>query len=64
MDRARLEREQAFHDERFTDDGDRAAAKKYYSVTRASSARLEEVLAQVPSGARALELGCGVTNHT
>jgi SAM-dependent methyltransferase len=64
MDRARLDRERSFHDDRFTDDGDRAAAKKYYSVTRASSARLDEILTRVPAGARALELGCGVTNHT
>jgi SAM-dependent methyltransferase len=63
MDRSRLEREQTFHDDRFTDDGERAAAKKYYSVTRASSARLDEILAEVPAGARALELGCGLTNH-
>jgi SAM-dependent methyltransferase len=64
MDRARLDRERSFHDDRFTDDGDRAAAKKYYSVTRASSARLDEIITRVPAGARALELGCGVTNHT
>ena len=62
-DRGRLEREQAFHDERFTGDDDRSGAKKYYSVTRASSARLDQVLDAIPAGARALELGCGLHNH-
>jgi SAM-dependent methyltransferase len=61
--RARLEREQAFHDDRFTDDGGRSGAKKYYSVTRASSSRLGRALEAIPAGARALELGCGLTNH-
>ncbi|MCD9622585.1 class I SAM-dependent methyltransferase [Rhabdothermincola salaria] len=63
MDRTRLQREQEFHDERFTDDGERAAAKKYYAVTRASSMRMDQILEMVPAGARALELGCGLHNH-
>jgi SAM-dependent methyltransferase len=63
MDRSRLDRERAFHDDRFSDDSDRTAAKKYYSVTRASEALVDSVLDRVPPGSRVLELGCGVTNH-
>ena len=62
-DRGRLQREQSFHDDRFFDDADRGAAKKYYSVTRASQQRLDAIIERTPAGSRALELGCGLHNH-
>jgi SAM-dependent methyltransferase len=55
----RLARERAFHDDRFTDES-RTAAKKYYSVTRASKEHLDALLATARKGDTALELGCGL----
>lgn len=59
-DRGRLERERSYHDERFGDNDGRAAAGKYYSVTRSSSDHLDQLIDGVAPGARVLELGCGV----
>lgn len=56
---ARLERERAFHDDRYTDES-RLDAQKYYSVTRASHLRFEHLLDRLAPGQRALEIGCGV----
>lgn len=56
---ARLERERAFHDGRFTDET-RTALAKYYSVTRGSQQRFDAMLEAIPPGGRALELGCGL----
>jgi len=53
----RVERERAFHDERYADDH-RGVTEKYYEVD-AGRAAFVAALAAVPAGARVLEYGCG-----
>jgi SAM-dependent methyltransferase len=55
----RIERERAYHDDRYVEET-RASAAKYYSVTAASYRRFRSRLDELPSGSLALELGCGV----
>jgi ubiquinone/menaquinone biosynthesis C-methylase UbiE len=58
-DTDRIERERAFHDDRFSDET-REAAAKYYSVTRASNRRYRQLLDRLEPGQHALEIGCGL----
>jgi SAM-dependent methyltransferase len=58
-DTGRLERERAFHDDRYTEES-REAAAKYYSVTGASGRHFREALGRLQPGQRALEIGCGL----
>ena len=55
----RYEREQRFHDDRFEEEM-RVTAGKYYTTTRASQDVYNAALRDLPTGARTLELGCGV----
>jgi SAM-dependent methyltransferase len=61
-DTARLTRERDFHDDRYADET-RLAARRFYSVTRASQAALERELATLRPGDRALEYGCGIASR-
>ncbi len=56
---ARIERERAFHDERFTDDEERGTLAFYQAVASAEEEYDERVLAQ--TGGRVLEYGCGTS---
>lgn len=56
----RIERERAFHDERFADDSARAAAGRFYDLAAGAAASYAAALAEVPSGSRALEYGAGI----
>lgn len=58
-DAARYERERAFHDERYVDDGARAKTEKYYEAGDAAGYRYRSLLDAIPDGARVLEYGCG-----
>jgi SAM-dependent methyltransferase len=53
----RVERERAFHDERYADD-QRGVTEKYYAVDDGRAA-FAAALDAVPRGARVLEYGCG-----
>lgn len=55
----RYERERSFHDERYHDDSARAGTEKFYEAGDASGERYRGILAEVPSGAKVLEYGCG-----
>ncbi len=57
-DPARYERERDFHDKRDVE-GRRSQARRFYSVTRASTAALDEAVARYPANSRVLDLGCG-----
>ena len=57
---ARIEREQSFHDVRFAEDADERSADKFYALVGPSQSRYERLLAEFPTGSRALELGCGL----
>lgn len=58
-DGARYERERAFHDGRYRDDGDRSRAEKFYESGDESAKRYRALLATIPAGAAVLEYGCG-----
>ena len=55
----RIERERAFHDERFADDSARAAAGRFYDLAVGASAAYTDALESVGAGARTLEYGAG-----
>ena len=55
---SRLERERSFYN-RLPEDG-REATAKYYSITRSSTEAYEKLLGHLASGARVLEIGCGM----
>lgn len=55
----RLDRERAFHDERFTDDSARAAAGRFYDLAAGALAAYQAVLDTATPGSRALEYGAG-----
>lgn len=55
----RLDRERAFHDERFTDDSARAAAGRFYDLAAGAMAAYQGVLDAAAPGSRALEYGAG-----
>jgi SAM-dependent methyltransferase len=62
-DRQRYRREAAFHDHVFAQsDSARAAADKFYSVTRSSKALFRELIA-ANCGRQVLEYGCGPHTH-
>lgn len=55
----RIERERAFHDDRFDDDSARAAAGRFYDLAVGASGDYAKALDDAPAGARALEYGAG-----
>lgn len=57
-DTIRLDRELAFHDERFSSD-ERRKSHRFYAITGRSAAAYRAAVARVPRGARLLEIGCG-----
>lgn len=58
---ARLQREQEFHDERFSDDSARDATKKYYeAVAEGPSFYLSRLHELSEPGSAVLEYGCGI----
>jgi ubiquinone/menaquinone biosynthesis C-methylase UbiE len=57
---SRLEREESFFNQ-LPEDG-RAATSKYYAITRSSTEAYENLLGTLASGARVLEIGCGLGN--
>ena len=60
MSNDRLEREQRFHDARFSGDDDlRKGARKFYSVNQHVRDRYFEIIARYGRGKRLLEYGCG-----
>lgn len=56
---ARIERERAFHDERFADDSGRAATGKFYRAVPGAKADYRASVHRLATG-RVLEYGCGV----
>ena len=61
MDVARLEKEQAFHDERFGgDDSARKDTAKYYAVYKHAGKRFAEIISCHCPEKKLLEYGCGM----
>ncbi len=56
----RLQREQEFHDQRFSDDSARADVGRFYRVAGPPIQRYQERVEAAAPGARLLEFGCGV----
>jgi SAM-dependent methyltransferase len=54
----RIDRERAFHDERFGSDEDRASGR-FYALTGGSAAFYRQVVEGIDGPAQVLELGCG-----
>ena len=59
MEVDRIEREKAFHDDRFEHEDPRKKVKKYYTVVQATKARFREKIIGLCEGKRVLEIGCG-----
>lgn len=60
MDTNRLEKEKAFHDDRYGgDDSARKNAGKYYSVNKHLNSRYIELTSKYSRGKKLLEYGCG-----
>ena len=55
----RLDKEKAFHDQRFGGDDERYRVSKYYSITRLSTAYYESLVLSLCRGANLVEYGCG-----
>ena len=55
---SRLDRERSFFDG--LPEGGRKATAKYYSITRSSTEAYETLLGTLASGARVMEIGCGM----
>jgi SAM-dependent methyltransferase len=60
-DSGRAQREKDFHDTRFASDG--RPAGRFYAITGATFECYRSLLAPVPTGARVLELGCGLQSE-
>jgi SAM-dependent methyltransferase len=54
----RIDRERAFHDERFGSDHDRSSGR-FYALTGSSAASYRAIVEGIESPAEVLELGCG-----
>ncbi|GAB4526025.1 MAG: hypothetical protein Tsb0014_05950 [Pleurocapsa sp.] len=63
-DKARLEREQEFHDRRFANDGERQQkVSKFYKITQTIQQVREKILLSDSKNARVLEYGCGTGSY-
>ena len=59
METNRIEREKAFHDDRFEQVDPRKKVKKYYTVVQGTKARYRSKIIELCQGKRVLEIGCG-----